>query len=81
MAERFRNKRLTGGGEDTHELFGGAEGVAFGKCDFDVRNLLKIGGEGGEMVGVVPCPGWTALVIVEEYPAESFDVVLYESGR
>jgi len=55
-------------------LFGGFEGSALFEFDFEGGNILEVGGEGGEMVGVVPCPGGTALVIVQEDPTESLDV-------
>jgi hypothetical protein len=79
MAEGFCDERLAGCREDTHELFGGFEGGAFRKGDVEVGDLFKIGGERGEMVGVIPSPGRTSLVIVEQDPAESFDIVLYDS--
>lgn len=40
---------------------------------------MEVGGERGEMVWIVPCPGGTSLIIVEENPAKSFDVVFYQA--
>ena len=31
------------------------------------------------MVGIVPCPGGTSLIIIEENPAKSFDIVFYQA--
>jgi len=40
---------------------------------------LEVGSERREMIRIVPCPGGTSLIIVEENPAKSFDIVFYQA--
>jgi len=78
MAEGFCDEGPAGSGKDAHELLCGLERYAFGKGNFEVGDLFKVGSERGEMVRVVPCPGRTSLVVIEEDPTESFHVVIYK---
>lgn len=60
--------------EHTHQLLVRPERLAERKIDVQAREVGEVGGEGREVVGVVPLPRGSTLEVVLEDPAETFNI-------
>mmetsp|Transcript_13057 Transcript_13057/g.40719 ORF Transcript_13057/g.40719 Transcript_13057/m.40719 type:complete len:456 (+) Transcript_13057:438-1805(+) len=68
------------GGQHTHELVEGAEGLAHVERDVQLATVGQVGCEGRIVKREVPRPAHTALVVVLERPAEALDVRAHHIG-
>ena len=61
-------------GHDTHQLLVRSERLALVELNLQVANLLEVGTERRVVVRVVPSPTGATLEVVEQHPAETFNV-------
>jgi hypothetical protein len=76
-----RNVNAPRGGENTKELRERLERHGGLELDLHLVHVAEVLGEGSVVVGVIPVPSGYALVVVFQYPAQTFHVGLGDPKR